>query len=130
MDDVEALAMDPLLWFPHDTDAAADPKTRRVMRKYGAAGYGRWWLLCESLASEPGHALPIATDNDLENLAMTLDVDGAGEATEFLGFLCGVGLLSSDGEKIWSERMRDNALRSGRSRAQRVKAINRRWGRE
>lgn len=130
MDDAEALAMDPLFWFPHDADAAADPKTRRVMRRYGAAGYGRWWLLCEALASEPGHALPIATDNDLENLAMTLDMEGAVEATEFLAFLRDVGLLSSDGAEIWSERMRDNALRSGRSRAQRLKAINKRWGKE
>ncbi len=129
MEDAEALAEQPLFWFPHDSDAAGDPKTRRVMRRYGAAGYGRWWLLCEALASEPGHALPIATDNDRENLAMTLDMEGAAEATEFLGFLKDVGLLSSDGERVWSERMQKNALRSGTSRAQRVKAANKRWGR-
>lgn len=130
MADAESLAMEPLIWFPHDADAAADPKSRRVMRRFGAAGYGRWWLLCEALASEPGHALPIATDNDRENLAVTLDMGDAAEVAVFLAFLADVGLVSSDGEKVWSERMNRNALRSGASRAQRVKAINKRWGRD
>lgn len=128
MTDAEALAMEPLIWFPHDADSASDPKCRRVTRKYGAAGYGRWWLLCEALASEPGHALPIATDNDRENIAVTLDMGGGDEALEFLGFLLDVGLLASDGEKVWSGRMMRNAERTGASRAQRVRAVNKRWG--
>lgn len=129
MTNAEKLAMEPLVWFPHDADAAADPKTRRVMRRFGAAGYGRWWLLCEALAAAPGHALPVATDNDRENLAITLDMGGGEEAVGFLSFLADVGLVSSDGERVWSDRMNRNALRSGTTRAQRVRAINKRWDR-
>ncbi len=55
---------------------------------------------------------------------------GGDEALEFLGFLVDVGLLASDGEKVWSGRMMRNAERTGASRAQRVRAVNKRWGRE
>ena len=74
--------------------------------------------------------MPIATDNDRENLAVTLDMEDAADVAGFLAFLADVGLVSSDGEKVWSDRMNKNALRSGASRAQRVRAVNRRWGKE
>ena len=117
MGDVEELARDPLMWFPHDADAASDPKCRRLIRSMGAAGYGRFWLLCEALASEVGHALPVLTANDWENLAVTLDMENGEEASEFVAELCAIGLVDVLDGTISSARMNGNAVRVGRKRA-------------
>lgn len=117
MGDAEELARDPLRWFPHDADAASDPKCRRLIRSMGAAGYGRFWLLCEALASEVGHALPVLTANDWENLAVTLDLGDGGEASEFVAELCSLGLVDVLDGEVSSARMTSNALRFGSRRA-------------
>lgn len=127
MTDSQDLADEPLRWFPHDADAAGDPKCRRLMRKTGAAGYGRWWLLCEALASEPGHRIRVKTTTDLENLAVLLDLDCAEEATEFIEDLLAVGLLTSNDGFVSSPRMDANAERSGKSKERSRRAAIARW---
>lgn len=127
MTDCQDLADEPLRWFPHDADAAGDPKCRRLMRKTGAAGYGRWWLLCEALASEPGHHISVKTTTDLENLAVLLDLDCAEEATEFIEDLLTIGLLTSNDGFVSSPRMDANAERSGKTKERRRHAAIARW---
>ena len=115
-DEVSELAAKPLRYFPHDADASGDPKCKRLIRMYGVAGYGRWWLLCEALASEQGHGIPIETENDAENLATIIDVESASEAAEFVSFLETVGLVSRQDGVLRSRRMDENAEAFGRRR--------------
>ena len=115
-DEVSELAAKPLRYFPHDADASSDPKCKRLIRRFGVAGYGRWWLLCEALASEQGHGIPFETENDAENLAAILDVDSASDAMEFVSFLESVGLLTCSDGVLRSKRMDDNAETFGRRR--------------
>lgn len=115
-DEVSELAAKPLRYFPHDADASGDPKCKRLIRMYGVAGYGRWWLLCEALASEQGHGIPIETENDAENLAAIIDVESASEATEFVSFLVAVGLVFCQDGVLRSRRMDENAEVFGRRR--------------
>lgn len=115
-DEVSELASKPLRYFPHDADASGDPKCKRLMRRFGVAGYGMWWLLCEALASEQGHGIPVETDNDAENLAAILDSGSADEAVEFARFLEAVGLVEISDGVLRSRRMDENAEAFGRRR--------------
>ncbi len=115
-DEVSELAAKPLRYFPHDADASGDPKCKRLIRRYGVAGYGRLWLLCEALASEQGHGIPLKTDNDAENLAAIIDSESASDAAEFVSFLEEVGLVSCLDGVLRSRRMDENAEAFGRRR--------------
>mgnify|MGYP002522633748 CR=1 FL=1 len=128
MDEVDELAMGPMRYFAHDADAALDPKCRRLIRQAGVAGYGRWWLLCEALASEEGHEVGCATPNDLMNLAVVLELDGPEEAREFLSLLQAIGLVQISGGCVSSKRMFENARYFGRRRLNGKKGMKARWG--
>lgn len=122
----EERALEPMAFFPHDSNASGDIRCRKLIRRLGVEGYGRWWLLCELLASTSGHALPMAEEDDAYVVAEALrfDVSGYGdmkaitECREFVEQLVGIGLLrvTGDGE-IYSERMMRNGEYFGRQRA-------------
>ena len=52
--DAASLALEPMRYFSHDSDAREDMKCRYLRSRYGMAGYGRWWVLCEMLAQQRG----------------------------------------------------------------------------
>lgn len=116
----EALAAGakPMIYFSHDADAAQDLKCRRLIRKHGVEGYGRWWLLCEALAAADGHRLPCSDDDDIEVLAdiMHCPVEDVAPFAEYLGR---IGLIDADmldGGVIVSDRMIRNSIEVGRKR--------------
>lgn len=117
----DALAEDarkPMDYFSHDADAASDIKCRKLIRRCGMAGYGRWWRLCELLASASGHAVSARTEEEVEMLADDLMFDDPSELVDFLSTLCEIGLLSGMGDgEFTSERMLQNALKVGAKRA-------------
>lgn len=117
----------PLEYFAHDAHAASDPKCRRLMRECGVAGYGRFWLLCEALASEPSHSLPVGTEDDLENAATLLDCDDGEEAAGFLRVLERLSLVVVDGGVLRSPRMDRNADRVAGICEKRRAAALKRW---
>ncbi len=107
----------PMLYFAHDADAASDMKCRKLVRRWGYEGYGRWWRLCELLAAEHGHRLDMG-DADVagvvaDELGMTLE-----EVSEFVSYLVENSLLKTDDEgHVWSERMAKNSVLFGKKRA-------------
>ena len=98
-----------LRWFPHDADAAFDPKCRLVIRSLGPAGYGRYWLLMEALATEEGHALRADTERDMTLLGPVLELDSAQEVSDFLRRLTELGLVYVRDGCVRSHRMDRNA---------------------
>ena len=54
MPNASELAQDRLAYFPHDSNASNDIKCQRLIRRLGWSGYGRWWRVCELLASNKG----------------------------------------------------------------------------
>lgn len=111
-------ARKPMDYFSHDADAASDIKCRKLLRRCGMAGYGRWWRLCELLASASGHAVFARTEEEAEMLADDLMFDDPSELADFLATLCEIGLLSGMGDGVFtSERMLENALKVGAKRA-------------
>ena len=117
------LAAKPLRYFPHDADALQDEKCQRLVARYGAAGYGRWWMLCERLASCEGHAIPCGDPESDKILANWLMFDTVGELQEFMQFLLCTGLAQKlhgkNGNSPWlthSLRMDKQAEKIGNLR--------------
>lgn len=116
--EIEAEAARPMKYFSHDSNAAQDIKCRRLLRRLGMEGYGRWWRLCELLAATDGHRLSIETEEDAEIIAEELHLDGHQELMRYLQVLVDVGLIHMPGDGyVWSERMLTNAEYFGKLRA-------------
>lgn len=116
--EIEAEAARPMKYFSHDSNAAQDIKCRRLLRRLGMEGYGRWWRLCELLAATDGHKLGIETEEDAEIIAEELHLDGHQELMKYLQVLADVGLIRMPGDGyVWSERMLTNAEYFGKLRA-------------
>lgn len=116
--EIEKEAARPMKYFSHDSNAAQDIKCRRLLRRLGMEGYGRWWRLCELLAATDGHKLGIETEEDAEIIAEELHLDGQQELMKYLQVLADVGLIRMPGDGyVWSERMLTNAEYFGKLRA-------------
>ena len=116
--EIERAAARPMAYFSHDANSAHDMKCRKLIRREGMAGYGRWWRLCELLAATDGHVLEIGTDEDLELYAEELCLDSAKALMQFLVTLSDVGLIRMPGNgTVYSERMMRNAEQFGEKRA-------------
>ena len=120
----------PLRYFPHDSDALQDEKCQRLVYRYGPAGYGRFWMLCERLAAVDGHAIPYGDEDSNAILASWLLFDDVGECVEFIEFLLRATLCTKFAPEnknspwlIRSNRMDKQAQKIGNLRA--VAAKNR-----
>lgn len=115
--DIKEAAARPMAFFPHDANSAQDIKCRRLIRREGMAGYGRWWRLCELLAATEGHALGVSRAEDVELYAEELQFDSAEEFMAFLVTLADVGLVQMPGDgTVFSDRMMRNAVFTGEKR--------------
>lgn len=86
-------------YFKHDANARRDPKIRAVLRKYGAAGYGWFWIIIEHLREESGYKLKYC-NFIFEALADDFRCSTE-QAIEFIDFLCSkeIQLLRRTDEK-------------------------------
>lgn len=121
----EVTADEPMEYFLHDSDSFYDIKCQRLVARLGFDGYGRWWLLCELLAAEPGHALPVETDEDRLILARRLgygnwlcsDDEAVARAGELIGELRDIGLVEKREDGcVWSPRLYENAAHLAKKR--------------
>ena len=123
---IELRSREPMAFFSHDSNASTDIKCRRLIRRCGMEGYGRWWCLCELLAATDGHAVPVATDEDMLIVADALRFTSGGAFNElkdiedckaFVDVLIELGLVTlTDEGEITSKRMMRNAQFFGRNR--------------
>ncbi len=44
-------------YFPHDSNAQHDPKIKALIKKYGMEGYGRYWVIIETLRDSSGYKM-------------------------------------------------------------------------
>lgn len=123
---VTELAAEPMMYFPHDSNASADIKCQRLIRRRGYDGYGRWWRLCELMAATKGHSVPFKTEEDklilgdvlgykLNEFEEYLTIE---ETTAFVNGLLEIGLLQQDENgDLFNERMVENSMYFGKQRA-------------
>lgn len=63
-------------WFKHDSDANRDAKLEKVLMRYGAEGYGLYWLCLELIAAPIDKSnLSFELEHDSEILAYRLKMD-------------------------------------------------------
>ena len=121
--EVHDKAQESMAWFQHDANAAHDQKCQRLLFRYGNAGYGAFWRLCEILANATTHSLSVETNEDWLILAEQIgmrrtgafdEISSIDDCKEFIGCLLDIGLLSRNGKgRIESARMQRNALYFG-----------------
>lgn len=124
--EVHDKAQESMAWFQHDANAAQDQKCQRLLFRYGNAGYGAFWRLCEILANATTHSLSVETNEDWLILAEQIgmrrtgavdEISSIDDCKEFIGCLLDIGLLSRNGKgRIESARMQRNALYFGMQR--------------
>ncbi len=127
MPSADELAEDPMAYFPHDSNSANDIKCQRLIVRLGWSGYGRWWRVCELLASNKGHVIPFKFHEDKLLLGNALELGNGGsfdefmcaeEAEKFVDNLLDIGLLQQDENGcLENPRMHKNALSFGKKRA-------------
>lgn len=127
MTTLDTYAKKPMAYFSHDSDAHDDIKMRRLIKRLGLEGYGRFWLLCETLAQCDCHHLPTVDNFDWELVAESLLCDGIDEAKEFVLTLQELGLLAADSDFIWSKRMHENAKKIARYKKGGAMTAKKRW---
>ena len=93
-------------YFPHDSNARMDNKILDMRAKYGAEGYGLYWMLVEILREQPEYKYPLGKFS-FRSLAMQMNCDsGLLEGcivdccTEFVDE--NSSLLSMDDNYLWS----------------------------
>lgn len=91
-------------YFSHDSNARHDPKIVALLAKHGAAGYGRYWMVVETLRNEDEYRLDFTQEYIQESLAATL-LCNQDELHAFIGDCVKYHLLSSDDTFIWSESL-------------------------
>lgn len=124
---VRDAAAEPMAWFQHDANSSHDSKCQRLLYRYGNAGYGAYWRLCELLAVENGHSISLETDEDWSILTMGLgikaegdfiDIDSVEKCKVFIDCLLEIGLLVRNEQGAFeSDRMTRNSLYFGAQRA-------------
>lgn len=119
-------SQEPMAYFSHDSNAFDDDKCKRLIRRRGWDGYGRWWRLCEYMAAQKGHRIAFETEEDVSILAGVLGFGQTGAFDEyvaiedcksFVACLLDIGLLERDEDgRLLNMRMLKNALYFGRQR--------------
>lgn len=102
----------PLDYFPHDSNASADPKLQRLRDDHGWAAIGRWWALVELLSAAEGHLVDVSRPQQWRRLANALEFDDVDECQAFVAALLDVGLIDRDaarGGHVMSARVMRNA---------------------
>jgi len=75
-----------LPFFAHYNTTHNEPKMQALLAEYGFEGYGRYWILCEKIASSPNAVLDISSRIIKLTIARALELK-AEEFDKFIGFL-------------------------------------------
>lgn len=120
-------AQKPMAFFKHISNASQTEECRKLLYRRGYDGYGRWWRLCEHLATIKGHRIKFETDEEVNILADTLGFKQGGAFDEFMAIencksfvsdLLDIGLLERDSDGFLTNSMiLENALYLARQRA-------------
>ena len=128
-EDAAVLALKPMRYFSHDSDAREDIKCKYLIREFGVKGYGMWWILCEILAGTESHRIDYS--DRMQRWYLEEEMRSSGEELEaFLNTCAEVGLINGDiwGERIiTSDRMNENSLYFGEKKEHAYKGARARW---
>lgn len=118
-------------YFPHDSNARGDPKTKFLISVYGMKGYGMYWVLIEVLRDQDGFKLPV-NNITLSSLADDFRIS-FDEAKKFIDdCIYEFTLLKTDSKFMWSDSLIARMQKMIKSREKRSaagkKGMESRWG--
>lgn len=116
------------VYFSHDAGARRDPKVLKLRSKYGAEGYGWYFMIIEIMREQDDYAFPYRDEYDVAGLAMEL-----GTTSEILtGFINDCikvfTLLKLEDGKLFSTSLNDRMSKMNEISEKRKSAIAKRWG--
>lgn len=88
-------------YFQHDYNSRNDERILELRAEFGAAGYGVWWMLLESIAETDDGYLNM---DRIGGLSFGYGV-AKDELSSIINFCIKVGLLKQDDQLLYSERM-------------------------
>lgn len=91
-------------YFPHDSNARNDEKCLFIISKYGAYGYGVYWMFIECMHEQIDGKLTCFL---MEGLSLSFNTDIT-LLKQFYNDAITAGLFVTDGVKYWSERVLRN----------------------
>jgi hypothetical protein len=123
-------------FFPHEANVLNNFSLRSMFRKYGATGYGMWWLLVESLSRAAQYRIDIANDENIEDLCDYMRCDEDAVRAFIHECIHRYKLLHTDGQYIWSPQLTEDMeyweekrrILSERGRKGAAKTNAKRWG--
>jgi len=122
--------MKDALYFSHDSNARHDRKILPMRTKYGAEGYGWYWMILEMMREEDGYRLSIAEIYDIDAYAMQMQCDGK-ELRKFIKDCTEkYKLFKSENGYIWSESLIRRMKVLEKRREQARAAARKRWDAE
>lgn len=108
-------------WFPHDYNARNDLSMLKLRKEQGAEGYGLWWMLIETIASQG------KIDKDaIGAIAMSLSMD-AEKLQKFINYCLSEELLYEENGALKNKEM--DAHRQHREECQKAgkRGADKRW---
>lgn len=120
------MAKDPY-YFTHDANAFSDPKIQAMVKKYGVAGYGMFWIIIERLRNESGYKL-LDREYNWDALAMQMQCTSNDVKNFVSDCSCNYDLFVQEGGFFYSESLLKRMIHLDNVRGQRKKAADARWG--
>lgn len=90
-------------YFSHDANARNDGKIVLLRMRYGAEGYGLYWMMLEVLREQDGYKYPAEEDN-LRAMAFQFNYDGD-KFIEIVNYCCEIHLFEMEEGFFWSDSL-------------------------
>lgn len=116
-------------YFPHDENARNDQKLLKLRAKYGLEGYGLFWCILETMATDSTGYIA-QDDQAMAGLSLSYGMETE-KLKERINFMIDVGIFKScEHGNLYSDRMQSHiAFRRERSESGRKGAFSR-WNRQ
>ena len=115
------------VYFSHDAGARRDPKVLKLRSKYGAEGYGWYFMIVEILREQDDYAYPWADEYDVAGLAMELNTTTDTLTIFIEDCVSKFALLKLEDGKLFSESLNDRMDKMCEISEKRKVAAQKRW---
>ena len=106
-----------LPFFSHYNSTHNEPRYQALIAEFGMAGYGRYWVLCEKIASSPGALLDLSSRVIRLTIVKALDFS-SDEFDSFISFLGAddIGLVRIQGGMVTTDQIQEDYRRVTKKR--------------
>lgn len=115
-------------YFSHDANAHEDPKIVALMVKFGAKGYGWWWIMIEVMFQQKGYGLDTNEATTIPMLSRFFFDASVDDVEDFIEYCEEVKLITNKEGVLTSPSLLERVKKLDEIREKRVYAANVRWG--